>query len=96
MCFSQLLAATDHELPFQVKQSAPKIAKAVSEARAGATTTPSVSGVGRKPTDSRSGPMEGIAEGLYAIRNAVRDLSPQKIREGLETISSEAENVVSR
>ena len=46
--------------------------------------------------DTRTGPFEGVAETLYGIRNGARVMSPKKLREGIETVTSEVENVVSR
>lgn len=40
--------------------------------------------------------MEGIAENLYSIKNTARELTPQKLRQGLQTAAAETENIFSR
>lgn len=50
----------------------------------------------RRSGERRTGPMEGVAETLYSIRDVAKRLTPRRIREGLETVASEAENVISR
>lgn len=85
------------------RQALEMIPRRIKDAsRPGSRTTGSTSsGDGRTKTktadgDSRTGPVEGIAQTLYSIRNAAKSLSPREIREGLETVAQEAENVVSR
>lgn len=46
--------------------------------------------------DARTGPFEGVAETLYGIRDGARAISPKKLKEGIETVTSEVENVVAR
>lgn len=40
--------------------------------------------------------MEGVAQALYSVRSMGKNLTPKKIREGLETVNTEAINVFSR
>ncbi|CAM9762268.1 unnamed protein product [Ectocarpus sp. 12 AP-2014] len=70
-------------------EAAPRIASAVP--RPGTNTTGSSTTPKR-----RTGPMEGIAENLYSIKNTARELTPQKLRQGLQTAAAETENIFSR
>ncbi|CAM9779463.1 unnamed protein product [Ascophyllum nodosum] len=86
-------------------EAAPRIAKAAASSPSarssmgtkGSTRTDAYGGRASTPRrDSRTGPLEGVSETLYTVRNAARDLSPRKVREGIRTAASEVENVVSR
>lgn len=70
--------------------------KDVSRPGSRTTGTSGDGGTSTKSADGRTGPVEGIAETLYSIRNAAKSLRPREIREGLKTVAQEAENVVSR
>lgn len=80
-------------------EAAPRVAKAASKSRSSRSnrrrSTGGDGGTSRSG-DSRKGPMEGVAETLYSIRNSARGLTPQKIRDGLQTVVTESENVFSR
>lgn len=84
---------------FHALGSSPRAAKAVSGSRSGTRDAGRSSGRAGRPArsvDKRTAPMEGVAETLYSVKNVARGLTPTKIREGLKTVASEAENVVSR
>ena len=72
------------------------MAKAASSSRSNRRA--STRGVGGTSAsgDSRKGPMEGVAETLYSIKNSAKALTPQKVVEGLQTVAAETENVFSR
>ncbi|CAM9263433.1 unnamed protein product [Ectocarpus fasciculatus] len=72
--------------------------KALEAARiASAVPRPSTNTTSSSTTPKRrTGPMEGIAENLYSIKNTARELTPQKLRQGLQTAAAETENIFSR
>lgn len=86
-------------IPLKALEAAPRVAKAASKSRSSRSnrrrSTGGDGGTSRSG-DSRKGPMEGVAETLYSIRNSARGLTPQKIRDGLQTVVAESENVFSR
>lgn len=80
----------------QAFELVPRRSKNASRPGSRTTGTSGDGGTSTKSGDGRTGPVEGIAETLYSIRNAAKSLRPREIREGLKTIAQEAENVVSR
>ncbi|CAM9184462.1 unnamed protein product [Scytosiphon promiscuus] len=79
-------------------EAAPRIAQAVprpgQRPRGSSTTSPST--VSSATAKRRKGPMEGVAEALYSIKNTAKSLSPDRVRQGLRTVAAETENIFSR
>lgn len=79
-------------------EAAPRVAKAASKSF---MRPPSLTDVVRRGIPSGSdrrdtGPMEGLAQTLYSIREAGRNITPQRVNESLQTVRAEAANIVSR
>ncbi|CAM9991287.1 unnamed protein product, partial [Hapterophycus canaliculatus] len=82
----------------QALEAAPRIAQAVPRpgTRTRGSSTTSSSTFSSTSANRRKGPMEGVAEALYSIKNTAKSLSPERLQQGLKTVAAETENIFSR